>query len=285
MASLLVVGSFRDLRISDQKHPDMQEILWEEGPRLGRASLQLTTLFGGLSSRERKEWRRRLREDRVGLELLRESLTDAAETAEVQSTRVDQFSSILEQVTFQLTEQDPGLLIDETLDRIDRRTRPLGVKRADWQALASTPTDIDPAELKAEFLRWENARLAAGGSPSLWGQPEAQADSPMMLAGLRTTPERPSDGPPPLGYRESDYDDDEPPGREKNRILTVVGWTLFGVGGGLTTAGIILNVFAFGPGLPLITLGVIPLIMGIIWVISTAVEREQDRFGLAPVGG
>lgn len=164
LASLLVVGAFRDLPPSLQAEPQMQARIQQETPGIGRQVLMMASHLDGLSDEERSSIQQYVQEQPDVLDLMREGMVGNASVHGLDSRRVSQFSRMLTDVHWRLQQQDPSLLIDETVDRTDKMCRLAGVRREDWKALIEGAEDDQRPDAPAGKVNTAGTVAIVGGA-------------------------------------------------------------------------------------------------------------------------
>ena len=278
MASLFVVAAFRDVPRAAQEHPAMQDRIWGEAPWLGEAQLRLARALRSLPKSERKALRTAINRDREALDAVRAGLMEGAVGSSVDPARAQQLLSLYDQVTFRIRHQDPGILMDEVLDKIARRAAAVGASEGTWDELLDNPEPLDPTALRAEVRALEEARIAAGGAPSpdLASTEVRLTEGPGTLASLPGAAEAPWPTVPGPETHDGTWLDAW--GRSpKAARLARTGVILMGIGLVLLPGGVILSIFAIWLIFPagLATVGAVLSIMGMVYLITAGAEAKR----------
>ncbi len=158
-ASLTVAAAFRDAPTSIQETPEVQNRMWLELPPIGQQVLALAAYLDRLDERERKDIQAFLCEDGQRVVLLRDGMVDKASRCGLPTRRVLQFSKMIEGIGWRLQRQDPSLLIQGSLERMDRACSRVGVYRQDWSALATSLQGVEIDD-SARLAREARAQVA-----------------------------------------------------------------------------------------------------------------------------
>jgi hypothetical protein len=140
-ASLTVVGTFRDLPREGQDHAAMQARMRDEGQRLGQHVLRAARYVRGLGRERRRALRDHLRADPELASWLSSEL-DRRTPSSIESERTEQLGSVLSSITWRMKNQDPVLLIDETVGHVERIAADAGLEPHEWDdAIAGIDDD------------------------------------------------------------------------------------------------------------------------------------------------
>ncbi len=131
-ASLLVTASFRDLPREVQRDPVVQARLHQELPVVADSVLGLTRYLEGLPARTRRGLGRHLRGDDRPTALLRAEVEQVRRRGGVAPARIAQTLDVLDHLDFRLRRQEPGLVIDDTVRKVDKAVARVGGDRAAW---------------------------------------------------------------------------------------------------------------------------------------------------------
>lgn len=279
MASLFVVAAFRDVPRASQEHPALQDRIWSEAPWLGEAQLRMARVLRKLSKADRKTLRTAMREDREALESVKKGLLEGALGSAVEPGRAQQLVDLYEQITFRMRTQDPGILLDEVLDKVARRAARVGATEDTWDELLDGIEDLDAHALRSAVQRLEEARVAAGGAqhPAL-GDTEVDLGLEQRTAALAALREGPDGSWPTVPEPEGHAGWVEAWGDSpKAAKLARTGAILLGLGLAMTPTGMILSVFAYWLFFPpaLATVGAVLSIMGMVYMIVAAAEAKK----------
>jgi hypothetical protein len=122
--TLMLSQSFRDLSEEGRYHPGMQKRMAENFEAMDATVFEVNDMLAKLSPEQRDATRETLRKH-PGLAMrLGESLDEQAALAGVASARRLQLRSIMTQTSFRLSKHDPGVVIDEYVNKVRRATAP-----------------------------------------------------------------------------------------------------------------------------------------------------------------
>ena len=122
--TLLLTQSFRDVSDEAQFHPSMQKRMAENIDSMDATVFQVNDMLANLSPEQRDATRKHLRKH-PGLTMrLGEALDEQAAQAGVTASRRLQLRSMMTQASFRLSKYDPGVVIDEYVDKVRRATAP-----------------------------------------------------------------------------------------------------------------------------------------------------------------
>jgi len=282
MASLFVVAAFRDLPRAAQEHPAMQDRIWAEAPWLGEAQLRLARMMRRLGKAERKQLRATIREDRKALDAVREGLLSSSVGSDMAPARAQQLADLYDQVTFRMRTQDPGVLVDEVVDKIARRAAQVGATEDTWDDLLDDHEPLELPALREAVRTLEQARVAAGGvaQPDLAAtELDVGTDGPELAALAEEVAAPWPTVPDPTAHGSSwEQAWGESPRAAK---LARTGAILLGIGLALTPAGMILTVFAYWLVFPpvMATVGAVLSIMGLVYMLTAAAEAAKGPRG------
>lgn len=174
-AALLVTAGFRDLPRDVQRHPVVQARLQQELPRMAETVLGMTRYLEGLGPSARAGVRRTLGSDASPVPLLRTEVRAAGHRGAVDTERVDQTLDLVDHVDFRLKRQDPSLVIDDTVARVDKAVARVGGDRGAWSPAAGkrgsprSPAEMTDAEVVETSKQLGAWTLALGGLLSVGG--------------------------------------------------------------------------------------------------------------------
>ncbi len=155
--ALGTVAAFRDLPARVQRDPGARARLAREGEVLGRAVLEVTAWLERLSAAERVRRGRVLRDDPALAELISEGILAESRAQGAEPARLRQLTRALDRATWRLSRQDPGLVIDECIDTVDRAARRVGLERVPGGPVAPDWTPVGRPE--AQALASQESRL------------------------------------------------------------------------------------------------------------------------------
>ena len=122
--TLLLTQSFRDASEEIRFHPGMQKRMTENIDSMDATVLQVNDMLANLTPEQRESTRDHLRKH-PGLAMrLAESLDEQAALAGVGASRRIQLRSMMTQASFRLSKNDPGVVIDEYVNKVRRATAP-----------------------------------------------------------------------------------------------------------------------------------------------------------------
>ncbi len=122
--TLVLTQSFRDISEAGQYHPGMQKRMADNIDSMNATVFQVNDMLANLTPQQREATRETLRKH-PGLAMrLGESLDEQAALAGVTTARRIQLRSIMTQTSFRLTHNDPGVVIDEYVNKVRRATEP-----------------------------------------------------------------------------------------------------------------------------------------------------------------
>ncbi|GEM_PF-2152952 len=142
-AALLVTAGFRDLPREVQQDPLIQGRLQQELPRMTDAVLGMTAYLESLPGRARRGIQTTLRRSDSPIPLLRAEVEQRGHRGQIDRERTAQTLDLVDHVDFRLRRQDPELVIDDTVGRVDKAVDRVGGDRSQW-----APTGAGRQELK-----------------------------------------------------------------------------------------------------------------------------------------
>ncbi len=159
--SLLVAASFRDLPRDVQQHPLIQRRLQEELPALSSAVLWVTGYLEELDEGLLRRVGRVLRDDDGPVDQLRREIEWAGARQDLDPERVDQTLAVVDHVRWRLSRQDPVVLVDDTVRRVDKAVARVGGDRRAWSAANRRPERKPLAEYTPEEVTTTTTQLGA----------------------------------------------------------------------------------------------------------------------------
>ncbi len=118
--SLNAVGTFGDLPEEDRKHPAIQQMMQEAAPVIDRATLSTTTYLEQLSTKERLDIQRTMKEYPEILSTFQVEFDTAARQNNIAPSRIDHFNALFNKCVWRLENQDPSLVFDELVTMADK---------------------------------------------------------------------------------------------------------------------------------------------------------------------
>ncbi|MCB9638007.1 MAG: hypothetical protein H6727_03770 [Myxococcales bacterium] len=239
LSSLLLAGSLHDLPEAGRRHPAILERVTQAGPVLGDSLFKAATLTESVSLEQRKEIQRFLQRDEKQLVKMRASMLEQGLQAGVPKSRLVHMKQLWEHVQWRLQKQNPSLLFDSHVSKLDRIAAKEGISLEERRKM---------------------------------GQLTLQPYSACQGAVLFNSDGRVQSG------SENAYQKDHPPiskadvGEKKRGS---VGFVLMGIGGALTVGGVIASavgggagviyggIFGWTPGAILLLIGIPLAIVGI----------------------
>lgn len=238
--ALFVTGLFRDLPEAAQMHPGLQERMVAYMPELDDTVYAVSDHLSGLSSTERRLLQRELRADPDLPLTVAASVNQLARTVRMSSTRRAQVRSAMTQAGWRLRKQNPSLVIDEYVDKVER----------------FAPREATDAELlrRYETLIGRGAiqRAQVHAATQYTGKPSAA--TPRPVAERRV----------PAPYRQSW----EPTKGERNRRRggKAMGLGLLAFAGGAVIVGVgsVSGIFVMTAGFVMVGIGLLTFLVGAI---------------------
>ncbi len=225
--SLLLTQSFRDLSEEGQFHPGMQQRIARNLDNIDASVFEVTETLSKLAADEKSAIRKTLREH-PGLAMhIAESLDDQAALAGVSRARRTQLRSMMTQASFRMSNNDPGVIIDEYVEKVRRASEP-------------SRADISSAEM-----------AAASGGEAFWRYRD-------QLAAANS-----EDG----SLTSSQFEQTSEPGSKPIRIgakLLGISVLTFGASALFVSMGAVIFVVGMTVGAILFAIGLITLIIGAI---------------------
>jgi hypothetical protein len=174
-ASLLVTAGYRDLPRDVQQDPLVQGRLQAELPRMADAVLGMTAYLEGLPSDVRRGVQGTLRSDHSPTALLRAEVDQLGRRGAVTPARADQTLALVDHVDFRLRRQDPDLVIDDTVAKVDKAIDRVGGDRREWsptrqdRQAVRKPSELTDDEIVSATRELGAWTLAFGGLLSVGG--------------------------------------------------------------------------------------------------------------------
>jgi hypothetical protein len=169
LGTLMISQGFRDLPEETQLEPAVQDRMWRHIDQIASTPFEVSDMLADLDPEQRKQVQRSLRENPELPMELAETLDGRAARAGVSHGRRMQLRSMMSNTSFRLRHQDPGILIDEYVDKVQRLR-------------ASGPNDAAAIELAQKFNErafWRHQHLLADEPGASQQTPASPAPAPV----------------------------------------------------------------------------------------------------------
>ena len=288
MRSLLLTSSVNDLPAPDRRRPEVMERLRAGAPEADYAVFGSLARISRMSGEELADIQEALREDPALPKKIAEAIDEEARSGGVPLRRRLHLRRMTAHVLWRMKRQSIGLIVEETMAKVERMSRRLlrsGELRAVleprpedvlyWEAKATrvaarhdTPTSFSLAALARMQTPDRTAPATAPAIAPMQPMPAAQAPEEWGVPEEEEKPERARPPVDPAKMAEQAQHD-------RGRSLMVVGGALIGSGVGLALLGVLLYFTTFLGGLIVWTVAGLLLIAGVILMIVGAVRRGQ----------
>lgn len=161
LRTLLLSQSFRDVSPEARFHPGMQKRMGDNIESMDATVFQVNDMLAKLTPGQREATRDTLRKH-PGLAMrLGETLDEQAALAGIAPARRLQLRSIMTRTSFRLSKHDPGIVIDEYVDKVRRATAPGRAEIAAWQNASDVGSEA--------FWRYRRGLESAQGGDTVPG--------------------------------------------------------------------------------------------------------------------
>ncbi|HSQ60237.1 MAG TPA: hypothetical protein VLT84_07365 [Acidobacteriota bacterium] len=239
LRTMYMTAMFADLPESGQRHPGMQERIWNSMPEMDEATARMEAFLAGQTEEQLRRLQQALRSPRNPAMEIFGALDAQAARCGVSTPRRHQTRVLLTEANFRLRNQPPSLVIAESLDKVRRMTE----------------TDVS-RRVREDWI------AARAGERLFWQAQEASDREPDSL--IVTPPER-------AIVTSGASVDDAVEGEFLRRKRLRRGARLMGIGllvGGIAAAAIAAEawpfVFVATVGAVLIIIGLITLLVGLV---------------------
>ncbi len=263
--SLYLVGTFHDLPLEAQLHPEVQRRMAAAAPAIADSAMAMVDYLRGQTPKELEQLKGALRTSPDLVHQLCSLFDQTAQHTEVDNSKRKRLRGVANQLSWRLEKQSPSSVIGEYLDKAERLFARASRRDETAPALATVLADsgMHPEQVERILARWRDQGPLEGSGDD--APPEFAPPPPFFPVDAGAPPSKPAPAPAPQGDSTA-------------KTAAKVG----AVGAvGVGTAGGGLAIF----GIALAALGVIGGIVGVVLLASGASAVATAGLVLTTLGG